>query len=113
MAKTALMFPLVFMLLALTMNVPSSARSEKVCLRKLERFVHGAFNLTLCPGSQAVANPPALAMVHVNSYWVQGFFRETMVGRIDSYAAAGRSLVDSSSESHAHRGRHGSGGPPR
>jgi multidrug resistance efflux pump len=39
-------------------------------------------NLTLRLGSQAVANQPALALVDVNSYWVHGFFRETMVGRM-------------------------------
>jgi multidrug resistance efflux pump len=39
-------------------------------------------NLTLRLGSQAVANQPALALVDVNSYWVHGFFRETMVGRV-------------------------------
>jgi multidrug resistance efflux pump len=39
-------------------------------------------NLNLRLGSQAVANQPALALVDVNSYWVHGFFRETMVGRV-------------------------------
>ena len=39
-------------------------------------------NLNLRLGSQAVANQPALALVDVNSYWVHGFFRETLVGRI-------------------------------
>jgi multidrug resistance efflux pump len=39
-------------------------------------------NLQLRLGSQAVANQPALALVDVNSYWVHGFFRETLVGRI-------------------------------
>jgi multidrug resistance efflux pump len=39
-------------------------------------------NLNLRLGSQAVANQPALALVDVNSYWVHGFFRETLVGRV-------------------------------
>jgi multidrug resistance efflux pump len=39
-------------------------------------------NLNLRLGSQAVANQPALALVDVNSFWVHGFFRETLVGRI-------------------------------
>ena len=39
-------------------------------------------NLNLRLGSQAVANQPALALVDVASYWVHGFFRETLVGRI-------------------------------
>ena len=39
-------------------------------------------NLNLRLGSQGVANQPALALVDVNSYWVHGFFRETLVERI-------------------------------
>jgi multidrug resistance efflux pump len=39
-------------------------------------------NLNLRLGSQAVANQPALALVDVNSYWVHGYFRETLVGRM-------------------------------
>jgi multidrug resistance efflux pump len=39
-------------------------------------------NLNLRLGSHAVANQPALALVDVNSFWVQGFFRETSIGRI-------------------------------
>jgi multidrug resistance efflux pump len=39
-------------------------------------------NLNLRLGSQAVANQPALALVDVNSFWVHGFFRETMVGNV-------------------------------
>lgn len=39
-------------------------------------------NLNLRLGSQGVANQPALALVDVNSYWVDGFFRETLVGDI-------------------------------
>ena len=36
-------------------------------------------NLNLRLGSQAVANQPALALVDINSYWVHGFFKETLV----------------------------------
>jgi multidrug resistance efflux pump len=39
-------------------------------------------NLNLRFGSQAVANQPVLALVDVNSYWVVGFFKETLVGDI-------------------------------
>ena len=39
-------------------------------------------NLELRLGSQTVANQPALALVDVNSYWVHGFFKETLVGDI-------------------------------
>ena len=39
-------------------------------------------NLELRLGSQAVANQPALALVDINSYWVHGFFKETLVGDI-------------------------------
>jgi len=37
-------------------------------------------NLQLRLGSQAVANQPAMALVDVNSYWVDAYFRETFVG---------------------------------
>jgi multidrug resistance efflux pump len=39
-------------------------------------------NLNLRLGSQAVANQPALALVDINSYWVHGFFKETLIERI-------------------------------
>ncbi len=39
-------------------------------------------NLNLRLGSQAVASQPALALVDVNSFWVHGFFRETVIGDI-------------------------------
>ena len=39
-------------------------------------------NLNLRLGSQAVANQPALALVDVNSYWIGGFFKETLIERI-------------------------------
>jgi multidrug resistance efflux pump len=39
-------------------------------------------NLDLRLGSQAVANQPALALVDVNSYWVDGYFRENYIAGI-------------------------------
>ena len=45
-------------------------------------------NLELRLGSQAVANQPIAALVDVNSFWVDGFFRETLVGRIQPGDAA-------------------------
>ena len=39
-------------------------------------------NLNLRLGSQAVENQPALALVDVNSFWVDGFFKETSIGNI-------------------------------
>ena len=36
-------------------------------------------NLNLRLGSQAVANQPAMALVDVNSYWVDAYFRETTI----------------------------------
>ena len=36
-------------------------------------------NLTLRLGSQGVANQPALALVDVNSFWIDGFFRENYI----------------------------------
>jgi len=40
-------------------------------------------NLNLRIGSQTVANQPALALVDINSFWVDGFFRETLIGNIE------------------------------
>jgi len=39
-------------------------------------------NLDLRLGTQAVANQPALALVDVSSFRVEGYFRETRIGRI-------------------------------
>ena len=39
-------------------------------------------NLTLQIGSQAVANQPMLALVDMNSFWVDGFFKETYLSDI-------------------------------
>jgi multidrug resistance efflux pump len=39
-------------------------------------------NLNLRLGDQAVANKAALALVDINSFWIDGFFRENYVGDI-------------------------------
>jgi len=39
-------------------------------------------NLNLTLGSQAVANQPVLALVDINSFWVDGFLKETSIGKI-------------------------------
>ncbi len=41
-------------------------------------------NLNLRLGSQAVVNQPALALVDVSSYWVDGFFKENSIADIRS-----------------------------
>jgi len=41
-------------------------------------------NLELRLGSQTVADQPALALVDVNSYWIDAYFRETLVGRLQA-----------------------------
>ena len=41
-------------------------------------------NLNLRLGSQAVANNAALALIDVNSFWINGFFRENYIGAIRS-----------------------------
>ncbi len=41
-------------------------------------------NLNLRLGSQAVSNQPALALVDVNSYWIDGFFRENSIEEIQA-----------------------------
>ena len=40
-------------------------------------------NLNLRLGSQAVANQPALALVDTASFWVHGYFRETMIADVN------------------------------
>lgn len=40
-------------------------------------------NLNLRYGSNVVANQAALALVDVNSYWIDGFFKETSVGKME------------------------------
>ena len=47
-------------------------------------------NLNLRLGSQVVANQPMMALVDVNSFWVDGFFKETAIGRIQ---AGDRSVI--------------------
>jgi multidrug resistance efflux pump len=39
-------------------------------------------NLELQLGDQARANQPALALVDFNSFWVHGFFQETLIGKM-------------------------------
>jgi multidrug resistance efflux pump len=39
-------------------------------------------NLNLRLGSQAVANQPVMALVDVNSFWIDGYFKETYIERI-------------------------------
>lgn len=52
---------------------------------RVEASVDGyVTNLDLRLGSQVVANQPALALVDVNSYWIDAYFRETLVGKIRS-----------------------------
>jgi multidrug resistance efflux pump len=47
---------------------------------RMEASVDGyVTNLDLRLGSQAVANQPALALVDTASFWVHGYFRETMI----------------------------------
>ena len=41
-------------------------------------------NLRLRLGSVAAANQPALALVDVDSFWVDAYFRETFIGRINN-----------------------------
>jgi len=52
---------------------------------RVEASVEGyVTNLNLQLGSQAVANQPALALVDVNSYWVDAYFRETYIGEMQT-----------------------------
>ncbi len=39
-------------------------------------------NLTLRIGSQAVSNQPMLALIDEDSFWIDAYFRETLVGRL-------------------------------
>jgi multidrug resistance efflux pump len=39
-------------------------------------------NLTLRIGSQAVANQPQLSVIDTESFWIEGFFKETQIGRL-------------------------------
>ncbi len=50
---------------------------------RVEASVDGyVTNLNLRLGSQAVANQPAMALVDTASFWVHGYFRETMIERV-------------------------------
>jgi multidrug resistance efflux pump len=58
---------------------------------RVEASVDGyVTNLNLRLGSQAVANQPALALVDTASFWVHGYFRETMIARV---APGDRSVI--------------------
>jgi hypothetical protein len=59
-ANTALMFPLVFALLALTANIPFSARPEKVFLRLHRRFFHSCTYLLSTMGWGLTTTPTRL-----------------------------------------------------
>ena len=39
-------------------------------------------NVDIRLGSQAVSNQPLLALVDTDSYWVHGFFKETLIGKM-------------------------------
>ncbi len=56
-------------------------------------------NLNLRCGSNVVANQPALAFVDVSSYWIDGFFKETSVGKIKP---GDQAIVTLMSYSHTH-----------
>ncbi len=59
---------------------PSSAECISVATTApVDGFVT---NLNLRLGDQAVTNQPALALVDVNSFWVHGFFKETVIENI-------------------------------
>lgn len=45
-------------------------------------------NLNLRVGSQVIANQPALALVDLHSFWIQGFFKETDISDVSSAADA-------------------------
>jgi multidrug resistance efflux pump len=40
-------------------------------------------NLLLRPGSQMVANQPQLALIDVDSFWIDGFFRENRLANVE------------------------------
>jgi multidrug resistance efflux pump len=70
----------------------ASIRAARAAVRQAElnlEFTHVrapvdgyVTNLNLRLGSQAVENQPALALVDVNSFWVDGFFKENSIGKI-------------------------------
>ncbi len=45
-------------------------------------------NLTLREGAQVVANQPVVALIDEDSFWIEGFFKETDLGGIDIGDAA-------------------------
>ena len=57
-------------------------------------------NLNLRYGSNVVANQPALALVDVNSYWIDGFFKETSIGKMNTGDKAVVTLMSYSHDTH-------------
>ncbi|MBA5761268.1 HlyD family secretion protein [Vibrio sp. 404] len=50
-------------------------------------------NLNLRIGSQVVANQPVVALVDKNSYWIEGFFKETDISDVTADATATVTLM--------------------
>jgi len=50
-------------------------------------------NLNLLEGSHVVANQPVLALVDINSYWVEGYFKETSLEGISAGNKASITLM--------------------
>ncbi len=50
-------------------------------------------NLNVRLGSQAVANQPFMALIDENSFWIDGFFRETLIGQMAAGDAATITLM--------------------
>ena len=85
-ANTALMFPLVFAILALTANVPFSARAEKVYLRQLSRFFRSAsYLLTTMPWG-VTTKPSRLAR------WRMAYHRGEIAGLPQKLATWGKAV---------------------
>jgi uncharacterized membrane protein YccC len=85
-ANTALMFPLVFAILALTANVPFPARAEKVYLRLLGRFFRSAsYLLTTMPWG-ITETPTRLAR------WRMAYHRREIAGLPQKLATWGKAV---------------------
>ena len=60
-----------------------NAAKLDITFTKVHATVDGyVSNINFQVGSQAVANQPILALVDMNSFWVFGYFRESMIGEI-------------------------------
>jgi len=59
-----------------------NARLEVEFTRVLAPVDGYVTNLELRMGSHGVENQPALALVDINSFWVHGYFRETVIGNM-------------------------------